>query len=69
MPKDISSPLSIGRIKGWCVVFFIFIQFLIELYVNNKDPVQTPRFAVSDRGLQCLPMFHRKNVSLILYMD
>ena len=27
-----------------------------KLNVNRKEPDQTPRFAVSDLGLHCLPM-------------
>ena len=27
-----------------------------ELFANSGDPDQTPRFAVSDLGLHCLPV-------------
>ena len=42
------------------MLFFIFDQILIEhSVVNNGDPDQTPRSAVSDLDLHCLPMSHK----------
>ena len=29
---------------------------MVELFANSGDPDQTPRSAVSDLGLQCLPV-------------
>ena len=62
--------LSIGpvhfRIKGCWVVFYIFLQLLIErLYANSRDPYETPLSAASDLGLRCLPMSHKKDARLV----
>ena len=43
------------------MVFFIFIQILIEHYVSSEDPDQMP----SDLGLHCLPMSRKKEAWLI----
>ena len=41
------------------MVFFIFIQVLIEIMqANSGDPDKTPHYLASDLGLQCLPMSH-----------
>ena len=44
------------------MVFFIFIQILIEHSVSND---QTPQNAASYLDLHCLPMSHKKNARLI----
>ena len=31
---------------------------MAELFANSGDPDQTPHFAASDLGLQCLPVSH-----------
>ena len=42
------------------MVFFIFIQTLIETFLaNSGDPDQTPRFVATDQGLHCLPMSYK----------
>ena len=61
MPKGIfylhSSDRSIFNIRGiWAV---LLISYFIEIPVfnaNNVDADQTPRSAVSDLGLHCLPI-------------
>ena len=46
--------------------FFIFILFRIDiLLANSEDPDQTPRSAVSDLGLHCLPLSQKWNARLI----
>ena len=49
------------------MVFFIFIQILIQniLKANSRDPDQIQPSVVSDLGLHCLPMSHKKDVRLI----
>ena len=48
------------------MVFFIFIQILIEHSVSyNCDPDQTPHFAASDLVLHCLSMPLKKDARLI----
>ena len=48
------------------MVFFIFIQILIEHSVSNSGvPDQTPRTGASDLDLCCLPMSHKKDARLI----
>ena len=48
------------------MVFFIFIQMLIEHSVSySGDPDQTPHFAASDLVLHCLSMSHKKDTRLI----
>ena len=32
---------------------------------NSEDPEQTPHNAMSDLGLHCLPMSHKKDARLI----
>ena len=34
------------------------------LYANSRDPDQTPRSAVSDLGLHCFSMYHKKDTRL-----
>ena len=36
----------------------------LELCANSGNSDQMPRFAVSDLGLHCLPMFHKKETRL-----
>ena len=44
------------------MVFFIFIQVLIENYASKQsDADQTPHSVASDLGLPCLPMSHKKD--------
>ena len=43
------------------MVFFIFIQVLIEMQANSGDPDQTPHSVASDLGLHYLPMSHKKD--------
>ena len=45
------------------MVFFIFIQVLIENYAskNSGDPDQTPHSVAPDLGLHFLPMSHKKD--------
>ena len=44
------------------MVFFIFIQVLLEIMqANNGDPDQTPHSVASDLGLRYLPMSHIKD--------
>ena len=49
------------------MVFFIFIQILIEhsALANSGDPDQTSLYVASDLGLYCLPMSHKKDARLI----
>ena len=48
------------------MVFFIFIQILIEYSVRKQwRTYQTPRFAASDLVLRCLPMSHKTDARLI----
>ena len=37
-------------------VWLVFIIVISELNANSVEPDQTPRSAMSDLGLQCLPM-------------
>ena len=46
------------------MVFFIFIQILIEHSVSEYADKMT-HYAVSDLGLQCLPMSHKEDARLI----
>ena len=42
------------------------MQMLIEHFVSiSGEPDQMPRFVVSDLGLHCLPMSHKKVARLI----
>ena len=44
------------------MVFFIFIQVLIEIMqANSGDPDQTPHSVASDLSLRYLPMSHIKD--------
>ena len=40
------------------MVFFIFKQILIDFSVSKQE---TPSLLVSDLGLHCLPMSHKKD--------
>ena len=55
--------------KGCMVVFFIFIQILIEHSVLNNgeysDPDQMPHSVESDLGLHCLLMSNKKDARLM----
>ena len=44
---------------------FLFIFEKKLLYANSEEPDQTPHFATSDLVLDCLPMFHKEDASLI----
>ena len=46
------------------MLFFIFIQILIEFSANSCDPDNTPHAAVSDLGLHCSPMSHKRMLGL-----
>ena len=56
-----------GPFKGCLMVFFIFIQILIENSVSQKwrptSEVICP--AASDLGLHCLPVSHKKETRLM----
>ena len=53
-------------LNGRFVVFFIFIQILIEKAdTNSGEPDQTPQNAASDLGLHCLHTSHKKDARLI----
>ena len=42
-----------------------FIKFILNiLQANSEDPDQTLRFAVSELGLHCLPVSHKKEARL-----
>ena len=43
------------------MIFFIFIRNL----ANSGDPDQMPHSVVSDLGMHCLPMSHKKDSMLI----
>ena len=66
MPNGISHScqlkMSILNFRGVSLYFF---QILLELFnillANSEDPDQTPHYAVSDMGLHCLPMSHKKD--------
>ena len=45
------------------MVFFIFIQILIEHSASKQ--LTRSRFAASDLGLHCLPLSHKKDAMLI----
>ena len=51
--------LSVGWENGpeWGRKIVSFNPYLPVTYANSADPDQTLRFAVSDLGLHCLPMF------------
>ena len=51
------------------MVFFIFIQILIEHSANSGDPDQTPHHAASGLGLHCLHMSHKKDARLMWVKD
>ena len=51
---NLNNPFSF---KVCCVVFFIFIQILIENYVNSGDLVKTRQNGTSDLSL---PTSHKK---------
>ena len=56
--------ISVLRVVG--KYFFIFIQMLIEHSVSKQwKPDQTPHSAVSDLGLYCLHMSHKKDFRCI----
>ena len=40
------------------IVFYYFNINWCTFQANSEDPDETPLYAASDRGLQCLPMFH-----------
>ena len=73
-PDGVSPLLSNGPVhfcfKGCRVVFFIFIQILIENSAHNsEDPDPSPHSAVSDMGLHCFTMFMEKEARLTMTMD
>ena len=47
------SPISILGTSGYEI--YIFLEKTAKLFANSGDPDQTPRSAVSDLGLHCLP--------------
>ena len=47
------------------MVFFIFIQILMDILQQTGDTYHAPHFAVSDLGLHRLPISHKKNTLLI----
>ena len=54
------------RFKGCWVVFFIFIQILTEQSVSEQlRPEQTAHPVVSDLGLHCLVVSHKKDATFI----
>ena len=49
------------------MVFFIFIQILIEdLQANSGESDQTPCSTESDLSLHCLSLFYKKDAGFIL---
>ena len=50
------------------MVFFIFIQVLIEnLQANSGDPDQMPHSVASVLGLHYLPLSHKKDARHIMF--
>ena len=41
---------------------------MVDLFANSGDPDQKPRFAVSDLGLHCLPVFNGLNRKYLIPM-
>ena len=69
MPNSLSylhsSDRSISNVRGVRYVFIIttFIEITV-INANGVDPGQMPRFAASDLGLHCLPMFFSGTLGL-----
>ena len=49
------------------MVFFIFIQILIDHEANSGDPDQMPCYVAYDLGLHCLPMSNKNDTRLIYH--
>ena len=55
--------------KGCWVIFFIFIQILIEHSVSKQWRSRSDTISVAyDLGLHCLPMPHKKDARLIYWL-
>ena len=48
------------------MVFFIFIQILIDHGANSANPDQMPRYVPSDLGLHCSPMPSKMTLGLYI---
>ena len=63
--------MDFPNLNNWTSAFPFWLGGLLHFYsnfdrkANNADPDQTPRSAVSDLGLLCLPMSHKKDARLI----
>ena len=65
-PTTISRTSSfpvLGKSGGIFHFYSNFDRIFCKQIVENPD--QTPRYAVSDPGLHCLPMSHKKDAMLI----
>ena len=60
--KWTSPSLFSGLLGG---IFHFYSNFDRKLLANGGDPDQTPHSAVSDLGLHCLHMSHKKDTRLI----
>ena len=58
------SPFPILGLFGSVFFLFFFKFYLITLQANSEDPDQTPHDAVSDLGLHCLPMSHKRLIGV-----
>ena len=47
-------------------IFYFYSNFNRTFCQQSVDPDQTPHSAVSDLGLHCLPMSHKKDARLII---
>ena len=60
-------PTLISRMSPFPILSGVgqYFSFFSNLYANSEDPDQTPHYAVSDLGLHCLPLSHKKDIGLI----
>ena len=56
---QLDQSISVLRVDGW------YFSFLFKFKSTSGNPDQPPHFAVSDLGLYCLPVSHKKDPRLI----
>ena len=53
------------QFKGYQELFFILISFFNKMFVSKQN---SPRFAASHLDLFCLPMSHKKDARLVIWV-
>ena len=62
---DFAIWMSPIKFKGYQELFFILISFFNKIFVSKQN---SPRFAASHLDLFCLPMSHKKDARLVIWV-